>query len=151
MKISTKGKYGIRAMLDLAIHATESHVPLKSIAERQKISEPYLEQLFSTLKKSGLVISVRGAQGGYKLSRHPNQISVGQILRALEGPLAPVNCVVDDENECERADACVSRIIWERIRDSINKVVDSMTLNDLVEDYNKKSCIIKEKGEYCNG
>lgn len=155
MKISTKGRYGLRAMLDLALHADQSHVSLKSIAERQNISEPYLEQLMSSLRKDGLVLSIRGSQGGYRLSRDACNISIGQILRSLEGSLAPVECVIEsDECECIKSDFCVSRVIWEKIRDSINKVVDSISLNDLAEDYIEKSAkydFMARKGEYCNG
>lgn len=140
MKISTKGRYGLRAMIDLALNAGEGHVSLKSIADRQDISECYLEQLILNLKKAGLVISIRGAQGGYKLDRHPKEISIGEILRALEGSLAPVECVENsEESDCCRSDFCVQRVIWEKIRDSVNSVVDSISLHDIVEDYMVKS------------
>lgn len=152
MKISTKGKYGLRAMIDLAIYSNSDYISLKSIVERQRISESYLEQIISTLKKAGLVISIRGSQGGYMLSKDAVSITVGDVLRALEGPLAPIGCVIEDDgNECEKSGFCVTRIIWERIRDSITNVVDSITLKDLVDDYNDKADILKEKGEYCNG
>lgn len=138
MKLSTRGRYGIKAMLDLAMHANESQVSLKSIAERQEISENYLEQLFALLRKNGLVKSVRGAQGGYMLARHPEQITVGSVLRSLEGSLAPVECVSEDStNRCDRENACVTRLVWAKIRDRVNEVVDSITLQDLVNEYNK--------------
>ena len=139
MKISTKGRYGIKAMLDLALYSKGEYIALRSIAKRQGISENYLEQLFSVLKKAGLVKSIRGAQGGYVLSDSPDKITIGAILRALEGSLAPVNCVIEDSPiKCERIDICVTRIIWEKIRNKINEVVDSITLADLVEEYKKQ-------------
>lgn len=151
MRISTKGRYGLRAMIDLALNAEQGHVSLKSIADRQDISESYLEQLILNLKKSGLVTSIRGAQGGYMLGRHPKLISVGEILRALEGSLAPVECLDNpEESDCGRSNFCVQRVIWEKIQDSINKVVDSITLEDIVEDYKVKSGYFeynKTKGE----
>ena len=136
MKLSTKGRYGIKAMLDLAVYGADGHIALKSIAERQQISGNYLEQLIAALRKAGLVKSVRGAQGGYTLAHDPREITVGQILRALEGSLAPVDCVVEDEPyECKEADKCVTRKLWAKIRDSINEVVDSISLQDLVDEY----------------
>lgn len=136
MKLSTKGRYGVKAMLDLALNASEGHIALKNIAERQNISEHYLEQLIATLRKAGLVKSIRGAQGGYTLAQPPSQITIGEILRALEGSLAPVDCVIEDEPyECEDATCCVTKNIWIKVRDKINEVVDSITLQDLVEDY----------------
>lgn len=138
MRLSTKGRYGVKAMLDLAIHSSEGHIALKNIAERQNISEHYLEQLIAILRKAGLVKSVRGAQGGYVLAQEPSEITVGSILRALEGSLAPVDCVVEDEAyECEKSECCVTRTVWVKVRDSINQVIDSITLEDLIEDYRK--------------
>jgi Rrf2 family protein len=126
-------------MLDLAQHIGQGPISLKSIAERQGISEHYLEQLFSGLRKNGLVKSVRGAQGGYVLGREPEKICVGDIIRVLEGPIAPVNCVAEVDPEiCQKAESCVTRIIWEKVRDSIAVVVDSVTLADMVIDAAKK-------------
>jgi Rrf2 family protein len=145
MKLSTKGRYGLKAMLDLAVHSSEGQIALKSIAERQGLSENYLEQLFSVLKKSKLVKSIRGSQGGYMLAADADKITVGMILRALEGSLAPVDCVLEsDPSSCERSDCCVTKIIWEKIRDSINNVIDSVTLKDLLDEYSK----LKGSGEY---
>jgi len=138
MKLSTKGRYGVKSMLDLALHDGEGPVALKSIAERQEISENYLEQLFASLKKAGHVNSVRGAQGGYMLAHSPENITIGSILRALEGSLAPVDCVMEDEpNKCSKSDKCVTKIVWEKIRDKVNEAVDSITLADLIEEYKK--------------
>ena len=139
MKISTRGRYGLRAMVDIAIHANEKCISLKSIAERQGISENYLEQLMSSLKKGGLVKSTRGSQGGYILNEEPQNISVGDILRALEGNLSPVNCVDDETQEPSCAKGvcigCVTKSVWEKIYESLNDVIDNITLGDLVDDY----------------
>lgn len=138
MKLSTKGRYGVKAMLDLALNSEEGHVSLKSIAERQGLSENYLEQLFAALKKAKLVNSLRGAQGGYSLAADPSAISIGDILRALEGSLAPVDCAHKDGGEgCCKADECVTKFIWDKISDSINNVVDSMTLKDLIVEHDR--------------
>ncbi|MFZ5989786.1 MAG: RrF2 family transcriptional regulator [Bacillota bacterium] len=140
MKLSTKGRYGVKAMLDLALHNEEGPVALKSIAERQDISENYLEQLFATLRKAGHVKSIRGAQGGYILAQDPEMVTIGSILRTLEGSLAPVECVVEEDPlKCAREEGCVTKIIWQRIRDKVNEVVDSITLADLIEEYRKLS------------
>jgi len=140
MKLSTKGRYGVMAMFDLALHGGQVPLSLKTIAERQDISEPYLEQLISTLRKAGLVKSVRGAQGGYMLALSPDQITVGSIIRSLEGSMAPTECVAEDDPACcDKADSCVTRIIWEKIRKSIDDVIDSITLQDMIDDYEKIS------------
>ncbi|KAB3527630.1 RrF2 family transcriptional regulator [Alkaliphilus serpentinus] len=145
MKLSTKGRYGLKAMYDLAIHFGDGPIALKNIAERQRISDHYLEQLVATLRKAGLVKSVRGAQGGYMLANEPKDITVGDIIRTLEGPLGPSECVLeDDPTMCHNADCCVTRIVWEKIRISISDVIDSITLQDMVDDYYK----IKNKGNY---
>ncbi len=137
MKISTKGRYGVAAMYDLAMNYGQGPISLKSIAQRQKISENYLEQLVSTLRKAGYVKSIRGAQGGYTLSKDPAQISVGDIIRVLEGPIVLVDCLLshsDDHNCCEREDICVTRDVWAKVCDSISLVVDSISLADLCRD-----------------
>ena len=135
MRLSTRGRYGLRAMFDLAMNQSQGPIPLNEIASRQNISESYLEQLFASMRKVGLVKSVRGAHGGYLLGASPDEIYIGQILRTLEGNIAPADCVSeDDAMECSDADACVTRIIWEKIRDSINQVVDSITLHDMIHE-----------------
>ncbi|MCK8815987.1 Rrf2 family transcriptional regulator [Natroniella sulfidigena] len=133
MKLSTKGRYGVRAMFDLALHQGDGPTPLRSIAERQNISEHYLEQLIANLRKEGLVNSVRGAHGGYLLSKEPAEITIGDIIRVLEGPIAPVDCVSDkvEEDKCENITDCVVRMIWKKMKDSINEVLDEITLEDL--------------------
>ena len=136
MRISTKGRYGIRALIDLASHG--GCVSLKSVAERQGLSENYLERLIASLKKAGFVKSVRGAQGGYVLDRRPEDISVAEILRSLEGPLYPADCLSDDENEsCGTAvcEQCVMLPVWRKIYYRINDVIESISLSDLLDDY----------------
>ncbi|HWJ03191.1 MAG TPA: Rrf2 family transcriptional regulator [Verrucomicrobiae bacterium] len=138
MRLSTKGRYGVKAMFDLAQHTGEGPVSLKNIADRQGISEHYLEQLISGLRKAGLVKSVRGAQGGYTLAKEPAKITVGDVIRVLEGPIAPVECVSEEDPEiCQKADCCVTRGIWEKVRNSIADVLDSITLEDMVKDAEK--------------
>ncbi|MBO8125841.1 MAG: Rrf2 family transcriptional regulator [Firmicutes bacterium] len=138
MRLSTKGRYGLKAMVDLALHYQGEVTPLGEIAERQGISGAYLEQLMSSLRKSGLVHSVRGAQGGYKLTRPPEEITVGEVLRSLEGPLAPVECVDETGAGCSRMDDCYTVVVWERLRDAINGVLDSTSLADLLDQAHQK-------------
>lgn len=137
MKISTKGRYGLRAMVDLAVYSKGDHMPLKSIAERQNISEGYLEQVFSTLRKAGLINSIKGAQGGYALADKPVNITVGAVLRALEGNLS----VIDDKSMAEktndRIEDCIRETVWSTINESIGNVVDNITLEDLMNEYKK--------------
>lgn len=133
MKVSTKGRYALRLLLDLAVYNTGEPISLKDVARRQQISEKYLEQIISLLNKAGFVRSVRGAQGGYMLAKAPSEYTVGMILRLTEGSLAPVNCVGDEGIECERRQGCVTVRIWEQINDAINNVVDHITLAELVE------------------
>lgn len=132
MKISTKGRYGLRAMLDLAVNSNGGHVSLYNIAERQNISVNYLEQVFSALRKSGLVISIKGAQGGYKLAANPMNIKVGDILKSLEGCLSVVSA--DSENETDMQQ-CITKCVWNKINKSIDDVVNSITLQDLIDEY----------------
>lgn len=137
--MSTKGRYGLKAIVDLAINYNDGQISLKSIAKRQGISENYLELLFASLKKSGLVRSVRGAQGGYMLAKPAEKITVGDVLRSLEGALCPVECIdLDIPSECEKVDTCVTAPVWIKLRDKINEVVDSITIDDLVKDYQNK-------------
>lgn len=138
MKLSTRAEYGLRAMFELARQFGEGPVSLRSIAEKQDISENYLEQLMAVLRKSGLVESVRGAQGGYMLAAAPQEINVGDVIRVLEGPIAPMECVSENsKKDCGRAGTCASRLVWERVRDSITKVLDGFTLSDMVEEGKK--------------
>ncbi|MDF2540215.1 MAG: transcriptional regulator, BadM/Rrf2 family [Herbinix sp.] len=131
MKISTKGRYALRLMLDLALNNTGEYITIKSIATRQEISEKYLEQIISLLNRAGYVKSVRGAQGGYKLAMNPEEYTVGMILRLTEGSLAPVDCL--DNDDCSRNNGCVTREIWIELYDAIRSVVDRITLQDLID------------------
>ena len=139
IKLSTKGRYGLRALLDLAVRSNGEHVSLNSIAESQSISENYLEQVFSTLRKAGLVRSVKGAQGGYILAAEPSEIRIGDILRALEGNL----CVIDVDAETSSGSTengiqrCIRINVWDRMNERINELVDSLTLEDLVNEFKK--------------
>ncbi|GHU41072.1 AsnC family transcriptional regulator [Clostridia bacterium] len=141
MKLSTKGRYGLRAFVDLAVYGGKEPISLTGIAKRQDISPAYLEQLMGKLKRANLVESVRGANGGYRLARTTDEISVGDVLRALEGDLGPAECVSDIDSSyacgCGDSDSCVSRLVWKRIHDSINDAVDSIKIQELVEE-NKK-------------
>lgn len=136
MKISTKGRYGIRMMLSLVLHYEKGTLSLKSIAKDQEISEKYLEQIIGPLTKAGIVKSYRGAQGGYILSRPPEEISVGEVLEILEGSLSPVECV--DSHNCPHADLCVSLTLWTKIKDAVRDVVDNTTLADMAAEYMEK-------------
>ncbi|MDO4619722.1 MAG: Rrf2 family transcriptional regulator [Lachnospiraceae bacterium] len=140
MKLSTKGRYGLRAMIDLALNSeTEEAVCIQSISERQNISESYLEQLVRKLRTAGLVNSVRGAGGGYQLAKPAEEISVGDILRALEGNLNAVTCGgTENDGSCEQADLCVTRLVWNKVNEAIEQAVDSISLEQLVDESRKK-------------
>ena len=140
MKFSTKGRYGLRAMVDLAVHSNGDHVALCNIAERQGVSTNYLEQVFSLLRKSGLVKSEKGAQGGYVLAEAPEDIKVGRILRVLEGPLSVIeeNPEGTDTNETA-IQRCIRMSVWDKMNESLNTLVESMTLEDLAENYKQKN------------
>ena len=139
MKISTKGRYALRLMLDLAVNYTGEYITIKNIAKRQEISEKYLEQIITQLSKAGFVKSARGAQGGYMLARTPAEYTVGEILRLLEGSLAPVACLEENHVTCARASECVTLEIWLQLEKAINNVVDNITLDDLVKRHNEKT------------
>lgn len=137
MRLSTRGRYGLKAMYQLAMHYGEGPIPLKQIADKENLSENYLEQLVSQLRREGLLNSVRGAQGGYMLAMPPKDITVGNILRILEGNLAPADCIIEDDYECSNEDNCVTKLVWIKIKDSIDQVVDSITLQDMIEESKK--------------
>lgn len=132
MKISTKGRYALRLMIDLAVNNDGNPVSIRDIAARQDISDKYLEQIISSLNKAGYVRSSRGPQGGYKLTRTPGEYTVGMILRLTEGSLAPVACLEDEVNLCDRQDSCATLRLWKILDDAIKGVVDHVTLADLV-------------------
>jgi Rrf2 family protein len=137
MKLSTKGRYGLRAFVDLAVNEKGGPVSLTNIAGRQGISVSYLEQLMAKLRRARLVESIRGVKGGYRLARSASEISVGEVLRALEGDLTPADCVIFDPKsgscECGISAECVGRIVWKKIHDSINETVDGILIGELVE------------------
>lgn len=156
MKLSTKGKYGLRALIDLAQYSEQEAVSISSISQRQGISESYLEQLVAKLRKAGLVTSIRGAQGGYRLAKSADTISVGDILRALEGNLSAVECSAYTDEGCQGADLCVAKYVWQKINESIAKTVDEMMLDQLVEESRKtqRSCgsqPVDYRGKSCSG
>ena len=133
MRISTKGRYAMQLMLDLARYNTGEPISLKDISKRQEISEKYLEQIISLLNKGGFVRSVRGAQGGYLLNRDPKDYKVGEILRTTEGDLAPVACLDQNSMECEKRTGCATVRLWQMIDDAVSSVVDKVTLQDLLD------------------
>lgn len=131
--ISTRGRYALRLMLDLAQHSSDDFVPLKDIAERQEISKKYLEQIIPTLSRAGFLQTNRGFQGGYKLAKNPDKYTVGDILRETEGGLAPVACLNNETIQCPRAAECLTLPLWKGLQDTINNYLDSVTLQDLIE------------------
>jgi len=137
LKISTKGRYGLRAMVDLSVHSNGEHVALNSIAQRQNISENYLEQVFASLRKSGIVKSVKGAQGGYTLSRRASEIHIGDVLRVLEGSLSVVDSGEGNNVDTNSLQYCIKVNLWDKLDEGINKLVDSLTLEDLANEYKK--------------
>lgn len=134
MKISTKGRYALRTMIDLAMNDTGENISIKAIAARQGISTKYLEQIISTLNKAGYVKSERGANGGYRLTKKPEEYTVGMILRLTEGSLAITTCTQDEQNLCERYGCCTTVKVWEKINNAISDVVDNITIADLAAD-----------------
>ena len=139
MKISTKGRYALRLMLDLASNDSGTPIRLKDVAKRQRISEKYLEQIISILNKAGFVKSVRGPQGGYSLSRTPADYTVGMILRLTEGSLCPVDCAAEENGSCDREDTCVTRMLWKKLDDAISSVVDHVSLEELLSWQNARA------------
>ena len=142
MKLSTRSRYGILAMYDLARSGPSEPQPIKAIAERQDISEAYLEQLIGPLRRSGLVRSVRGAQGGYMLARPPEEITVGQVIRSLEGELNLVDCLSEEE-ACGRSCSCATRVVWRKLKEGLNQILDGITLRDMIDDY-ERNCSGKD-------
>ncbi|MGN0521680.1 MAG: RrF2 family transcriptional regulator [Eubacterium sp.] len=133
MKISTKGRYALRMLVDLAEHSNEGFIALKDIAIRQDISKKYLEQIVSILNKPNILIANRGYQGGYKLAQAPKEYTVGDILRITEGGLAPISCLDGDKNLCEKSSRCATLFVWEGLYNVINEYLDSVTLQDILD------------------
>ena len=138
MKLSTKGRYGVRLMLDLALHREEVPITLKEISKRQEISEKYLWHLITPLKTAGLIQSIRGSKGGYALAKSLTEISLKQIVNVLEGSLSLVECV-EKPSLCTRSNACVARDVWKDVADKISTTLESITLKDIVESHRIKS------------
>lgn len=139
MKVSTKGRYSLRLMIDLAEHNFGEYITLKDISKRQNISTKYLEQIVSLLSKAGYLKSVRGPQGGYKLAKEPKEYKVGDILRITEGKFAPITCLQDEDNQCGMYGGCATIEFWEGLYDVINEYIDSFTLEDIVEQHKEKA------------
>ena len=133
MKISTRGRYAIRVMLDLAEHNNGEYIPLMDIAKRQKISEKYLESIVSALSKNKLVAALRGKGGGYRLAKAPEEYTIGSILKVAEGSLAPIACLEDETNQCERAGECRTLKMWQDLYKLIDNYFENITLQDLLE------------------
>lgn len=133
MKISTKGRYALRLMLDLAINDNGNPVRVREIADRQGISDKYLEQIISVLTKAGYVKSIRGPQGGYRLGKPASSYTAGSILRLTEGSLSPVACMEDEKNLCGRNGDCMTLPLWEKLDEAIKSVVDHITLQDMID------------------
>ena len=136
MKLSTRCRYGIHAMFDLAQNYGGGPQTIREISVRQMVPEQYLEQIIGVLRRASFVVSVRGAQGGYMLARPPGEISIGALLRVLEGPVLMADCISDAE-ACTRSSQCPSRLVWERLTDCINEILDSVTLKDMLMDHTK--------------
>ena len=137
MRLSTRGRYGARVMLELALRNKDGAVSIKDIADSQDISAKYLVQIIASLKAAGLVVSVRGSGGGYLLARPPSRITLGEVIRTLEGSIAPVHCV-DNLEACPRTGFCVIHNVWTQMKDAIDKIIDSLDLGKMVRRHNKK-------------
>lgn len=133
MKLSTKGRYGVRAMVDLASNYGGTPVSIKTISKRENLSEYYLEQLFSPLRRANLIRSIRGAQGGYILCKPPSEITVGDIMLVLEGPIEIADCI--DGVHCDSTDFCATKMVWEKVKKSIDDVMNSITLQDIIDEH----------------
>lgn len=145
MKVSTKGRYAIRLMLDIAQHSGEGNVSIKEVSERQGISVKYLEQIVNMLSKAGYLRSRRGSQGGYRMSKDPSEYTVGNILRITEGEMAPVSCLEDEENTCPRVKDCPTIEFWKGLYKTINDYLDSVTIADLLKEAQRK----ETEKDYC--
>lgn len=136
MRVSTRGRYGVNAVFELALRYGEEPMSLKTIAERQCIPLPYLEQLIIKLRKSGIVKSVRGAKGGYSLLISPDELTIHDVLTILEGDLAPVHCKDVDDDGCEHKKDCAGHYVWSKVHESVKHIMETYTFRKLIEDYN---------------
>lgn len=137
MKLSTKGQYGTRALLDLALHETDEPVPLKDIAQRQQIPLQYLEHLITPLITAGIIRSIRGAKGGIMLAKTPEEIRLNEVIQALEGPIGPTECL-NNPGVCDRSASCVTRDVWDELKKAMEGVLEGTTLQDLADRQRKK-------------
>jgi Rrf2 family protein len=144
MKISTKGRYALRMLIELALHQQEGYVSLKDISERQNISKKYLEQIVPMLNKSGILRTNRGNRGGYMLAKSPEECTVGEVLRATEGNLAPVSCLDFESNDCPRAASCATLFVWEGLNRAIREYLDSISIQDILDHTAELN-----SGDYC--
>ena len=144
MMISTRGRYALRVMADMAQHGRDGYLPLKEIANRQEISEKYLESILMILVRQGLLTGVRGKGGGYRLTRPPEAYTVGEILRLTEGSLAPVACLEEGADPCPRREKCVTLPMWKRLDDLIRQFFDGITLKDLMASPGEPDAILPE-------
>lgn len=143
MKVSTRGEYGVRAMVTLAKHYGQGPMSIAAVSKASAVPMPYLEQLIGPLRRAGLVESKRGAHGGYQLTRHPRDVRVGEVYRVMEGPVAPMECVSEDisEQTCPLIEGCETRPVWLRMRDAIVTTLDSSTLADLISQAPKRPAV----------
>ncbi|NMB42354.1 MAG: Rrf2 family transcriptional regulator [Firmicutes bacterium] len=136
MRLSAKGEYGVRAMIYLALNYGNGPIPLSRIAGGENISRPFLEQIFAILRRGGLINSTRGVKGGYTLASPPEKICVGDIVRALDGPITPVDCLSEEKgagDRCAKVDFCLARNVWEKLGDHINQLLNNISLQDMIE------------------
>ncbi len=138
MKLSTRGKYGVRALFEIARNFGRGPLSIKEIVERQRISLSYLEQILHKLGKAGIIESVRGPHGGYVLARKPADLTIGDVVRALEGPIALSHCLEPGESGCYQADDCVARLVWARVGEKVEAALDSITFDDLLHQAPRK-------------
>ena len=143
MKISTKGRYSLRMLIDLAEHKNSGFISLNDISQRQGISKKYLEQLVTLLSRPDILRTNRGNKGGYMLAKEPNEYTVGQILRITERGLSPVACLEDNPNQCKRSNFCKTLPMWEGLQNVIDEYLDGITLQDILNNYNNKEVILK--------
>jgi Rrf2 family cysteine metabolism transcriptional repressor len=132
LRVSSRGRYGVKAVFELALRYGDGPISLSLIAREQGLTEPYLEQLMPSLKRAGLVESARGSQGGYRLSRHPSRISVGDVVRALEGPIMLTTCTSEDPHDCPELSRCIGPDVWSRVQQALVATMDSMTFDGLL-------------------
>jgi Rrf2 family protein len=145
LRLTTKGEYGVRAMLEIAKNYDFGPITIKEISERQEVSVAYLEQILNKLRRVGLIHSLKGPGGGYVLAEKPEEVSIGKILKTLEGPFAVTACLVPDTRECNRMDSCVSRLMWKALSEKIENFLEAITLQDLILKEKQIECLSSDK------